>query len=152
MYWVGQFRVYQRAGDKACGGRRQGLWWVRCSLLFPCAAKRELYVPPAPPEDEESIFQTIATGINFDKYDEIPVEVSGENPPPHITSFEECGFYDTTLQNITKCNYSKPTPVQKYAIPIVTASRDLMACAQTGSGKTVSVLYVCCEWWNSCEA
>ena len=29
-------------------------------------------------------------------------------------------------------NYVKPTPVQKYAVPIILATRDLMACAQTG--------------------
>uniref|UniRef100_A0A8B9FUQ9 DEAD/DEAH-box helicase domain-containing protein n=1 Tax=Amazona collaria TaxID=241587 RepID=A0A8B9FUQ9_9PSIT len=42
--------------------------------------------------------------------------------------------------NIAKAGYSKLTPVQKYSIPIILAGRDLMACAQTGSGKTVSVL------------
>uniref|UniRef100_A0A672TR19 DEAD/DEAH-box helicase domain-containing protein n=1 Tax=Strigops habroptila TaxID=2489341 RepID=A0A672TR19_STRHB len=42
--------------------------------------------------------------------------------------------------NIGKAGYSKLTPVQKYSIPIILAGRDLMACAQTGSGKTVSIL------------
>jgi superfamily II DNA/RNA helicase len=37
--------------------------------------------------------------------------------------------------NIALSGYTSATPVQKHAIAIVTAGRDLMACAQTGSGK-----------------
>ena len=64
--------------------------------------------------------------------------MTGRDPPKHINIFEECGFLPLTMENIRRCRYTRPTPVQKYAIPIIIQGRDLMACAQTGSGKTVS--------------
>ncbi|XP_070267838.1 probable ATP-dependent RNA helicase DDX4 isoform X2 [Myotis yumanensis] len=98
------------------------------------------YVPPAPPEDEDSIFAHYQTGINFDKYDSILVEVSGHDVPPAILTFEEANLCQTLNNNIAKAGYTKLTPVQKYSIPIILAGRDLMACAQTGSGKTAAFL------------
>ena len=47
--------------------------------------KREIYIPPPPPEEEDKLFATMAAGINFDKYDEIPAEVTGRDPPPCVS-------------------------------------------------------------------
>lgn len=100
------------------------------------------YVPPTPDESEEAMFRSIERGINFDKYDEIPVEVTGRGKESiiPIQSFSQAQLYDTFQQNVTKSNYTKPTPVQKYAIPAILGGRDVMACAQTGSGKTAAFL------------
>uniref|UniRef100_A0A669C234 RNA helicase n=1 Tax=Oreochromis niloticus TaxID=8128 RepID=A0A669C234_ORENI len=98
---------------------------------------RVTYVPPPPSEDEESIFSHYESGVNFDKYDEILVDVSGTNPPPAIMTFDEAALCESLKRNVSKSGYVKPTPVQKHGIPIISAGRDLMACAQTGSGKTV---------------
>ncbi|XP_041475120.1 ATP-dependent RNA helicase DED1-like isoform X6 [Lytechinus variegatus] len=98
------------------------------------------YIPPPPSEEEEQIYMSTQQGINFNRYDDIPVEVSGRDGPKHIRSFEEAGLDETVLENVRKARYAKPTPVQKYAIPIIGAGLDLMACAQTGSGKTAAFL------------
>ncbi|KFP34247.1 putative ATP-dependent RNA helicase DDX4, partial [Colius striatus] len=98
------------------------------------------YVPPPPPDDEQAIFARYRTGINFDKYDENSVDVSGLDPPAPLLTFEEANFCPTLNSNIARAGYYKLTPVQKYSIPIVLAERDLMACAQTGSGKTAAFL------------
>ncbi|TVU08068.1 hypothetical protein EJB05_41453 [Eragrostis curvula] len=73
----------------------------------------------------------------LDKYD-IPVEVSGEGAPPPVDDFDKAGLAEAVLRSVVRCGYEKPTPVQRYALPIAKAGRDLMACAQTGSGKTAA--------------
>jgi ATP-dependent RNA helicase DDX3X len=89
---------------------------------------------------EKELFHATPTGINFDSYDDIPVDVNGRDIPKEVQSFNECSFHETILSNIQMSKYDKPTPVQKYSIPIVLARRDMMACAQTGSGKTAAFL------------
>ena len=44
------------------------------------------------------------------------------------------------MENIASLHYGRPTPVQKFAVPIIGNGLDLMACAQTGSGKTAAFL------------
>eukprot|EP01118_Nematostelium_gracile_P012357 TRINITY_DN4505_c0_g1_i2.p1 TRINITY_DN4505_c0_g1~~TRINITY_DN4505_c0_g1_i2.p1 ORF type:complete len:398 (+),score=102.42 TRINITY_DN4505_c0_g1_i2:358-1551(+) len=82
-----------------------------------------------------------APRIDFSKYDEIPVETSGRDVPPGITKFTDVDLGKILTENIRKVGYDRPTPVQKHSIPIVLANRDLMACAQTGSGKTAAFLF-----------
>jgi len=100
---------------------------------------QECYVP-AESGAEQLYENIISTGINFSKYEKIPVKVTGENAPPGIKSFQSAGLRQIILDNIAKGDYKQPTPVQKRTIPVIMSGRDLMACAQTGSGKTASFL------------
>src|SRR5471032_3469526 len=51
-------------------------------------------------------------------------------------SFSSLGLIDPLFRKLDELGYAKPTPVQAQAIPAVLAKRDLMAAAQTGTGKT----------------
>ncbi|OBT58123.1 hypothetical protein VE04_01654 [Pseudogymnoascus sp. 24MN13] len=102
---------------------------------------------PANPRVERELFGIAddptkqQTGINFEKYDDIPVEASGHDVPEPVLKFTNPPLDDHLLRNIDLAHYKVPTPVQKYSIPIVMGGRDLMACAQTGSGKTGGFLF-----------
>ncbi|KAL8610589.1 hypothetical protein ACOMHN_006308 [Nucella lapillus] len=102
---------------------------------------REIYVPKA--VDDDALFsEGIHQGINFDKYDNIQVLVSGrdkESVQP-IQAFEDAQLMPTFLKNVQRAGYIKPTPIQKNAIPLILAGRDMMGCAQTGSGKTAAFI------------
>jgi ATP-dependent RNA helicase RhlE len=53
-------------------------------------------------------------------------------------SFSTLGLAPELLRAVSAQGYTEPTPVQRQAIPLVLAGRDLMAGAQTGTGKTAA--------------
>mgnify|MGYP005834719009 FL=1 len=55
-------------------------------------------------------------------------------------SFSRFNLTPTVLQGIEAMGYTKPTPIQEQAIPIILEGRDLLACAQTGTGKTAAFM------------
>jgi len=53
-------------------------------------------------------------------------------------TFADLGLSDELLQAVTAAGYTEPTPIQAQAIPQVQMMRDIIAIAQTGTGKTAS--------------
>ena len=53
-------------------------------------------------------------------------------------SFQELSLQDALLRAVAHEGYTVPTPIQAQAIPPVLAGRDVLGCAQTGTGKTAA--------------
>jgi hypothetical protein len=119
------------------------------------AEPMERYVPPPPPTSEADIFgEAVTKGENFGKYHrtqarctpegkEICFSISSieliiiQGKVKPIELYEEANLVTQVLSNIRRAHFEEPTPIQRYALPCIRQQNDLMACAQTGSGKTV---------------
>jgi ATP-dependent RNA helicase RhlE len=68
------------------------------------------------------------------------MEIDEQNAPALevATTFAELELAPPILRALDEMGYKIPTPIQKQAIPLVVAGRDLMAQAQTGTGKTAA--------------
>lgn len=138
--WGGSRNDYGRQGYGG-GGRGSGGWgnrgggWNREKEVNPFGNDVDVV------DTEAAFVEQENTGINFDAYEDIPVETSGDNVPPPVNTFADIDLGDALNLNIRRCKYVKPTPVQRHTIPISLAGRDLMACAQTGSGKTAAFCF-----------
>jgi ATP-dependent RNA helicase RhlE len=53
-------------------------------------------------------------------------------------SFNKLQLIEPVLQALDKEGYTHPTPIQEKAIPVILQKRDLLGCAQTGTGKTAA--------------
>ena len=53
-------------------------------------------------------------------------------------TFKELNIIQPILKAIEEKGYTEPTPIQQKAIPAALSQRDVLGCAQTGTGKTAS--------------
>ena len=85
---------------RRCG--EAGHWAKECvNAPMAGAVQAVTYIPPEEAGTESELFkQGINQGINFDKFDNIPVELTGTNAPGPIASFEEAGLHQNCLENI----------------------------------------------------
>ncbi|KAK0729813.1 P-loop containing nucleoside triphosphate hydrolase protein [Lasiosphaeris hirsuta] len=79
-------------------------------------------------------------GIDFSRIAEIEVLQEGPVRIEPIASFDTAGLHPIMLANVKFSRYGIPTPIQKYCIPAVHQGYDVIAIAQTGSGKTAAYL------------
>lgn len=99
--------------------------------------------------DTAFFVERLGSNAVVSSYQHVPVDVTGNKSSmiPVCESFEEIYSQfkelipDALVENVRRCQYTQPTPVQKYSIPVGLCGRDVMCCAQTGSGKTAAFLF-----------
>ncbi len=57
-----------------------------------------------------------------------------------MINFNDFNFHPSIQESIDAMGFTKPTPVQIKTIPVISENKDLIACAQTGTGKTAAFL------------
>ena len=55
-------------------------------------------------------------------------------------TFKELNFHDDIQEGLDAMCFEKLTPIQELAIPVIISGRDIIACAQTGTGKTAAFI------------
>ncbi len=55
-------------------------------------------------------------------------------------TFHDFNFDDRLVDGLDSMGIRTPTPIQEQAIPVIMQQKDLIACAQTGTGKTAAYL------------
>uniref|UniRef100_A0A5B6Z9C4 RNA helicase n=1 Tax=Davidia involucrata TaxID=16924 RepID=A0A5B6Z9C4_DAVIN len=83
----------------------------------------------------------VGSGLSAESYrSRHEITVTGDNVPPPFTSFEATGFPSEILREVHHAGFSAPSPIQAQSWPIALQSRDIVAVAKTGSGKTLGYL------------
>jgi superfamily II DNA/RNA helicase len=85
--------------------------------------------PDAPGADEDDDPEAYA------EEEEEEEEAEAAETAPRIT-FADLGLSEPILRAVAESGYLHPTPIQEQAIPVVLMGRDVLGCAQTGTGKT----------------
>ncbi len=90
---------------------------------------------PAPTDPVEAVEAAPADDGADDSDGQAGFDDADEAP---VNGFVELGLSEPILRAVTEKGYLTPTPIQAQAIPFVLMGRDVLGCAQTGTGKTAS--------------
>ncbi|OCF40589.1 ATP-dependent RNA helicase DBP2-A [Kwoniella heveanensis CBS 569] len=127
----GGYGNYQGGGGDRMNNLGQGLHNVDWNSQTLTKFEKNFYVqdPRVTERSEKEIAQ-----FRADKQ----MKIQGQNIPRPITTFEEAGFPDYILSEIREMGFTAPSAIQCQAWPMALSGRDVVAVAETGSGKTIS--------------
>ncbi|KAL1301594.1 hypothetical protein AAFC00_005824 [Neodothiora populina] len=99
-------------------------------------------VAPANASLEERLYKDVHHQRAGTAFSALDLSVTQEGPVRivPVTQFENAGLHPRLLENVKLCGYEKMTAIQAYTIPAVIMGHDIIAIAQTGSGKTAAYL------------
>ncbi|KAH0320330.1 DEAD/DEAH box RNA helicase, partial [Aureobasidium melanogenum] len=100
-------------------------------------------IGPPDAELEEQLFggdEHTKAGTSLEHIMNFKATVEGPKKFDPIGDFDSAGLHPQVLANAKLCGYEQITVIQGYCIPIILAGHDLVAVAQTGSGKTAAYL------------
>ncbi len=111
------------------------------------------------PEDEElekMLFQAedkMEVGDQLEKLTDIKVNLESEIAIEPVVRFDDAGLHPTVLENVKRCGFKIPTPIQAYCLPAVLKNLDVIGIAQTGQlhrSHSFTTLIECRIRQNSC--
>jgi len=100
------------------------------------------YVPDYDAADDDNLYdETCKKGSEYEAYDKININCTGYDSKDKyegIKNWTDIKDLDAELHDTLKkkMGWKKPSPIQRYSVPLLSEGRDIMGCAQTGSGKT----------------
>ncbi|KAK3635451.1 hypothetical protein LTR56_014735 [Elasticomyces elasticus] len=99
-------------------------------------------VAPEVPELELLLFGGEFQMKKGEHYKNLPIDAAVEGPKKidPIKSFDDAGLHPVVLDNVKRCGYAEPTPIQQYVVPAAMSGADVVAVSQTGSGKTAAYM------------
>ncbi|KAF8331477.1 P-loop containing nucleoside triphosphate hydrolase protein [Cantharellus anzutake] len=124
----GQTGVYNGFGESGLGNNLRDVDWKSAHLT---KFEKNFYR-----EDPRVTARTEFQVEEFRRAKEI--KCRGTEIPRPVTSFEEAGFPDYIMASIKAQGFKEPSAIQCQAWPMALSGRDVIAIAQTGSGKTIA--------------